>query len=578
MENLDFKIQKGGCFLRKNNKSIVVFLIVTFIMFIFIVYSTSFQAEPVLSGIEDKNLLIKKPDSFIEYSKGDNNFILDNDETIYLSTDILSKHLGVKIYFDPQDKIAVITTLDKVIRFYGKTDKVKINNREVDHIKPMIINDEKPLVPINQIKEDLKIENDFFPKANIIVIKSLFDNEIIGEIDKKNVIVKKNNSIWSEILGGVKQGTQIQIIGEDNDWVKILTDDGKEGFVKKKLVTRKEESVGLKPEKSTPIWKPEKDKVLLTWESVYSRNPNTKKIKNMDGLNVISPTWIHLIDGDGKLKHNIGKDYIDWAKKRDYKIWALFSNSFDPKLTDKFLNNTLAREKVINDLLKLVKHNNLDGINIDFENIYLKNKELLVQFVREMTPIFHENGLVVSIDVTVIGGSDNWSRCYDRKALGEVVDYMAVMTYDEHWASSPVSGSVASLGWVENSIERILKEVPAEKLLLGVPLYTRIWTETPSSKKTNKMDVKSKAISMKTAMKILNKDNIVKLWDEGAGQYYIAYIEDNKVHKIWFENPKSIKLKTDLVKKYNLAGVAAWRRGYETEEIWATIDKNINTN
>jgi spore germination protein YaaH len=562
--------------LKKDNLSIVGFLLITLLTFIFIVYSSHLEVQPVLNNMEDEKLLIKKPNSFIEYHIKDNEFILDKDKTLYLSVDILSKHLMVKTYFDPEAKIAIITTLDKVIRFYGETDKVKINDREVDHIKPMIINDGKPLIPINQIEGDLNIDSNISEGTNNVVINSLLDNSAIGKTSKNNVILKKEKNIWANIVGILNEGEKLEIIGEDNGWVRVVASDSTEGFIKEQYVVNREEVIGVQPEKSQSIWQPERDKIFLTWESVYSRNPDTKKISPMDGLNVISPTWIHLISPDGQLKHKISKNYIRWAKKRGYKVWALFSNSFDPKLTDEFLNNTTARERVIGDLIKLIKDNNMDGINIDFENVYLKDKELLVQFIREMTPIFHENNLVVSIDVTVIGGSDNWSRFLDRKALGEVVDYMAVMTYDEHWASSPVSGSVASLGWVDKSIERILEEVPAEKILLGLPFYTRIWTETPSNSKANKVNVKSKAISMNTARNILEKDNVIKLWDENAGQYYVVYSEGNKVYKIWMEDSKSIKLKTDIVNKYNLAGVAAWRRGFETEDIWTTINENIN--
>lgn len=549
---------------------------VTLITFMFIVYNSQLETQPALSRIEKEKLLIKKPNSVIEYNIEDNEFIVDKDKSLYLSIDVLSEHMGVKIYFDSEAKIAIITTLDKVIRFYGEADKVKINDREVNHIKPMIISDGKPLIPIKQLKEDLNIESNILDDTGDVIISSLLDNATIGATGKNNVILKKDNNIWSDIIKVLNEGEKLEIIGEDDGWVRVLTSDSTEGFVKEQYIANREEAVGIQPQTNKSIWKPEKDKILLTWESVYSRNPDTKKIKDMDGLNVISPTWIHLTSADGQLKHKISKNYIKWAKKRGYKVWALFSNSFDPKLTDKFLNNTEAREKVIGDLVKLMKDNDMDGINIDFENVYLKNKELLVQFIREMTPVFHENNLVVSIDVTVIGGSDNWSRFLDRRALGEVVDYMAVMTYDEHWASSPKSGSVASLSWVEKSIERILEEVPAEKILLGVPFYTRIWTETPSNSKPNKMDVKSKAITMNTARNILKKDNVIKLWDENAGQYYAVYAQDNKIHKIWMEDAESIKLKTDIVNKYNLAGVAAWRRGFETEEIWTIINENIN--
>lgn len=562
--------------MRKSNRSIFVFVIVSIISLLFIIYTSELSTETVFSTDEGEQLILRKPDSFIEYGSEDGVFIIGEENTVYLSLGILSEQLNVKTSYDPEDEIAIITTLDKVIRFYGKTSKVKVNSTEVDYIRPMIMNGGDPLIPVSQIKDALKIECSISEETDSIVVRSLFNGQIVGEAKRNNVFLKNDKSAWAKVIGVLNYGDSIQIMGEEDDWIRVVTNYGLEGFLKKRNLTDMEAIQGIEVKTNSSLWQPENEKILLAWESVYSKNPLTSKIKPMSGLNVISPTWIHLVDSSGKLKNRIGKDYIAWAKKRDYKIWALFSNSFDPKLTDEFLNNSVAREKVINDLLKLIKDNGMDGVNIDFENVYLKNKELLVQFVREMTPIFHENGLVVSIDVTVIGGSDNWSRFLDRKALGEVVDYMAVMTYDEHWASSPKSGSVASLGWVERGIERILEEVPAEKLLLGVPFYTRVWTETPSEKNPNKMSVKSKAITMKAAKEILKREDIIKLWDEDAGQYYVVYVEDNKVYKMWHENAKSIELKTDLVNKYNLAGVAAWRRGFETEDIWITIDNNIN--
>ncbi|WP_432403811.1 glycosyl hydrolase family 18 protein [Wukongibacter sp. M2B1] len=562
--------------MKKDNRSIIVFIIISLITFIFIVYGSELSTETVLSTNAGTKLIVKKSNSFIEYSSEDNVFIIDEEDIIYISPDILSEHLNTKAYFDPEDKIAIITTLDKVIRFYGETFKVKINNDEVDYIKPMIISDGVPLIPITQIKEYLNLETVILEENNRIIIRSLYDSEVVGEAVYSKIVLKKDKSMWSEIVEVLDSDNNIKIVGEDDGWLRVFTNHGSNAFIKKNRLKNFKEIEGIEMEVSSSIWRPENDKILLTWESVYSKNPDTRQIKEMDGLNVISPTWIELRSSSGNIKSNVSKSYINWAKKRGYKVWALFSNSFDPKLTDKFLNNSVAREKTIDRLLKLLKENNMDGINIDFENVYLKNKELLVQFVRELTPIFHENGLVVSIDVTVIGGSDNWSNFLDRKALGKVVDYMAVMTYDEHWATSPKSGSVASIGWVERGIERILEEVPAEKLLLGVPFYTRIWTEIPSSANPDKVTVKSKAISMKVARKILGRDDITKVWDEEAGQYYISYVENNKLNKIWFEDAKSIKLKTDLVKKFNLAGVAAWRRGFETEEIWSTIDSNIN--
>ena len=126
-------------------------------------------------------------------------------------------------------------------------------------------------------------------------------------------------------------------------------------------------------------------------------------------------------------------------------VWALINNDFNLDITHEFLSSSETRDKIIRQILMYAELFRLDGINIDFENVYLKDKDLLVQFVRELTPILREAGIVVSMDVTVKSTSPNWSLCYDRKELGKVVDYMILMAYDEHWATSPVSGSVASI-------------------------------------------------------------------------------------------------------------------------------------
>jgi len=182
----------------------------------------------------------------------------------------------------------------------------------------------------------------------------------------------------------------------------------------------------------------------------------------------------------------------------------------------------------------------------------------------------------VSMDVTVMGGSDTWSKCYDRKALGHMIDYLAIMTYDEHWASSPISGSVASYNWVKTSMERIKDDVPSHKLLLGIPYYMRVWTEVPSEDKANTMRVKSGVLNMPNAEKFISEKNLNLIWDENARQYYAGYFENNMLKKIWFENADSIREKASLINELELGGAAVWRRGFETQDIWSVIDVEMN--
>ena len=181
---------------------------------------------------------------------------------------------------------------------------------------------------------------------------------------------------------------------------------------------------------------------------------------------------------------------------------------------------------------------------------------------------------MLSVDVSIIAVNSNWSESFDRAALSEYVDYVALMTYDQHWGGSPVSGSVAQLSWVEQSLKRVLAEVPHEKLLLGVPFYTRLWKEEYVSG-SSKPVVTSKAISMEEAEKTVAENKAAKIWDPASGQYYAEYKKGNVTYKIWLEDEKSIKLRAELVNKYRLAGIASWKYGLEKPVIWDVIAKTI---
>jgi len=204
----------------------------------------------------------------------------------------------------------------------------------------------------------------------------------------------------------------------------------------------------------------------------------------------------------------------------------------------------------------------------------LKDKELLTQFVRELTPYLHEQDAVVSIDVTIRGGSEMWSLFYDRRALGQVVDYMMVMTYDEHWAASPVAGSVASLPWVEKGIRDIIREdlVQSSKIVLGIPYYTRVWSEEIIDGQTK---VSSQAVFMSRVQNIIEEKGLTPVFLPDIGQHYVEYREDGVLNKIWIEDEVSIKSRIELVKKLDLAGVASWRRGYETPQIWDVVKETL---
>lgn len=219
---------------------------------------------------------------------------------------------------------------------------------------------------------------------------------------------------------------------------------------------------------------------------------------------------------------------------------------------------------------QLAKDYELDGFNLDFENINPADKDKLTDFVQEISKSLKPQGLIISIDVTIPSNSGYWSKCYDRKAIAEVVDYMMLMAYDEHGAGSEVSGSVASLPWVEDGIQKTLQEgVPEAKLILGMPLYMRLWQET-------KGKVKAKTLSMAQADKVIQEKGLVPVWLSKEGQYYFEYQEKNTRYRVWQENRRSLALKASLVNRYNLAGGAYWRSTLETEDVWPTLAETLS--
>ena len=307
--------------------------------------------------------------------------------------------------------------------------------------------------------------------------------------------------------------------------------------------------------------------LVWDWQAPGEKTSTLAKEKKLPGINVLSPSWFVIRDTEGNIEvKNASPDYAPQAHASGYKVWALITNGFDPERTHGLLDNPAGRRNAVEGILALAKQYQLDGINLDFENIQAADSERLTDFVGEIAGPLQQGGYTVSIDVTVPSDNGNWSRCYDRKALAEKMDYVMLMAYDEHSRLSPKAGSVASLPWVEQGIRNTLKEVPAEKLVLGMPLYMRDWKEENGK-------VSARTLSMEGARKLIAEKGLVPAWHSEEAQYYFEYREQGVLHRVWQEEARSLALKNALISRYNLAGSAYWRKGLEEPEVWAAMEK-----
>ncbi len=319
-----------------------------------------------------------------------------------------------------------------------------------------------------------------------------------------------------------------------------------------------------------------KEKISLVWAHITRDNPNLLAEEPLLGLGIISPTWFNLIDGSGLMANRASVSYVEAAHSKNYQVWALVSNGFNQNNTTQFFKNNKAVSLFIARLLAYSKLYNLDGINFDFENVDVNDKDAYVRFISLAAPLLKKAGLSVSVDVHIPSPNSNLSKSHDRGFLSKHVDYVMLMAYDEHWRTSPKAGSVASMPWVERAVQNTINEgVPSTKLILGVPFYMRRWEETAVNGKTI---VKAVTLTMDESNSILASKGIKANWNDELGQFYYAYKENGKTYKVWVENAESIKRKFSLIKKYNLAGAAGWRKGHESADIWDIFDSEFGGN
>lgn len=348
------------------------------------------------------------------------------------------------------------------------------------------------------------------------------------------------------------------------DWILVVTASGREGYLKK-------EQVNLY-ENVDPIQRANKEfsePILLAWDYFNENTALTYKLEPAIGLNVLSPTWFSLQKEDGNFTIlDMGNEaYREWAEQQGYAVWGLFKNAFNPDWTKEMLRDPKQRLAVEQEIIRLAKAYRLEGINLDFENIYEEDREYLSQFVRELFIATRDADLFLSMDVTRPGGSPNWSLCYDRKELANALDYMILMAYDEYYHNGGVSGPVASLPWTEESIQMTLEEVPAQQLVLGIPLYVRRWKESldGSGKAT------AKALTLNGMESVIEEMELTPVWDAAARQFKVSYETEDGYYQIWLEDEVSMYQRIQLIHEYQLAGFGAWRKGFETDSTWNTL-------
>ena len=552
----------------EKKKKIITRTLIT-ILAIIILATIAFIANDyiILDSNKTTNLIINNKNVTANLK----NEILIKDNTIYLSKQDIANFFDKYIY-EEEETNQIITTYNKKIAEIGfEENTININGSD----KTIRASAEKEndiiYLPISEMTEVYGIEIGYLPDTKVVTMDST-DREQKKAILSSDVAVKSSTNFIARTVDRVKKGEDVIVISSENGSSRIRTKNGKIGYVKSDKLTN-EITVREDMEEEKQV----SEKINLTWDyfSQYAQAPD-RSGQTIEGVNVVSPSFFYL-DKDGNFKENVGEEgenYINWAHDNGYKVWPMLSNAEvateSLEITSTIMNSYEKRKQLIEDIVNVCVKYKLDGINVDFENMKQEDKDMYSRFIIELTPRLKEMGLVISVDVTAPDGGETWSMCFDRHVIGDVADYIVFMAYDQYGMSSTKAGTTAGYNWVELSLNKFLQteEIEPERIILAIPLYTRVWTTDGNGKVT------SKTVDMKDIDEVI-PEGTNKTWDDELKQNYVEYTDGGNKKQIWIEDIESLKAKVSLITQNKLAGVASWRKGMETEEVWKMLKEEL---
>lgn len=504
---------------------------------------------------------------------------IEKDGHIYVDREFVTEKLNHRFYWDANENMLLYTTSTKLISAALNSKDCYINNKSRDSkdYTIAVAQDNVVYVALDYVQQYTAMDYKQYKKPNRIVIHTVYNKDISYADAKDDVQIRNKQSIKSPILQDVKSGQKLRVLaGENKDtgFMKVMSESGVIGYVqaKKMKETYKKQSETTFREESYSHILMDKQ-VNLVWHQVTNQSANGRLsglLSATKGVNVVAPTWFETSDNDGNVTSLASDSYVQTAHQAGVQVWALCSD-FGPKMKiGKVLGTTSKRQKLVKNLIAEAIRYDLDGINIDFENVKKDSGEDFIQFVRELGIMCRNNGVVLSIDNYPPAGGI--SAYYNRKEQAEVADYVITMSYDEHYTGSKEAGPVSSISYVTNSIQEVGEEVPAEQMVIALPFYSRHWKEKT---KGGKAKLSSEACSMKGAQTVLKDSGKKATWDDATGMNYVEYTESGTVHKIWIEDAKSLELKMKAVSDANLGGVAFWKLGLEDASVWNMIEKYV---
>ncbi len=493
------------------------------------------------------------------------------DSEVYLPYEVVSEYLNDRFFWDSTEQILRYTLPEGIVNVSGETSEYMIGrSSETFENTILFVQGDQMYLSLSFIEQYTDIRSEIFEDPARVVISDEWGTVDYTKV-KWGTEVREKGGIKSPVLTEVKRGDLVIVLEEMDSWSKICTEDGFVGYIKNSALGGTQ-SVLYESEYTEPEFQhiTSDHTVNMAWHQVTNQTANgqvSSVLSATSGVNVISPTWFALSDNEGGISSYANSDYVSYCHENGVEVWALVSNFENEEVdTEQVLNVTSNRDALVNNLISEAIRYNLDGINVDFEMLDEETAPGFLQFIRELSLRCEANDLVLSVDNY---SPASYNAFYNLEEQAVFADYIVLMAYDEHYNGSE-EGSVASLGFVSQSVADALEEVSADQLILGIPFYTRLWKLTPDDSEAG-YSVSSEALGMSEAESRVAANGAAFQWLEDEGQYYAEYEYEGSTYKIWLEDQNSIEKKLEVMQSNGLAGVSFWRLGYEKNTVWDTI-------
>ena len=514
------------------------------------------------------------------------------DGQYYIEYSVVRDRINKRFYWDSNENILLYTLPGgNVSVSVGSKEYTDITETKSEDYVILKTEGKTAYIALPFIQAYTNMEYTVYDNPSRVVVTSEWGEIQTAEI-KRNTEVRYQGGVKSPILTEVNKSDKVTVLEDEDDWMKVGTEDGFVGYVRTSdLRDTKTETISREFEE--PVYTNiKKDYTInMAWHNVSNSDANNyvlQTIASTKGLTTIAPTWFSLADTEGNVSSLADADYVNYAHQSNLEVWAVLRDfhggisSYDE--TYQVLSYTSKRTKVINQVIAQALETGVDGINLDFELISTECGEHYVQFVRELSVKCRQNGLVFSVDNYV---PQPYNEHYDIEEQGAVADYVVIMGYDEHTDGSYEAGSVASISYLENGIADALESVPADKLIAGVPFFTRLWLETPKTEEQLAQEegteaasypnsVSSWAYGMDDAADVVSTAGAQAAWDDTTKQNYAEWETADGTYKIWLEDLQSLEEKLKVIKSNSLAGVAEWSLGQESSGVWDLILQYVN--